>query len=383
MSTDYVSSSEGMQLLNVDRSTFFYHVEKGDIDIQEGEDTAPRHRTYSVSDILKVKEYRKSKRMARANRMRDTTSFTLDWMYARDLPAALDLDYQVFDKRIIASIDTYETWLLKNPHIAMCAYDRKDRHKMLAYVGMIPLPEQVIMQVVTGQRDEMDIRADEIQTYDSPGEYVLLANSAVTHPTRPDLLYPVLSKIMQFWLEQYPTRFISRIYAQAASQAGDILISKLYLAPLYQIEQSTARVVKDAYVLDLSRPGASKVIRHFQQQLEEKRAQQELPEVTQPPLPTIEVETRAPRARATLTQRVTSSRPEGTITLAELATLLDRSTGTLKGHFKKWKEKPEAYPELEHIEVEIDSTGAYNHYFTPEQVERIRAYIERVTRGKK
>jgi len=392
MSTDYVTSSEGMLLLGVDRSTFFYYVDRQEIAMEAGK--TRRHNRYLKQDILAVKEARKKKRLARVDRMRDA-SFTLDWMYPRDLTAALDLDYIVYDHRIIASFDTYETWLSKNPHIAMCAYDKKDRRKMLAYVAMLPLPETTIMEVVTGQRDEMDIQASEILTYDQSGEYTLLANSAVTHPDRPDLLYQVLTHLMQFWIEQYPTRRISRIYAQAASAAGDVLISKLYFAPLYYIVNNQAQIVKDAYVLDMARPGASKVIRHFQKSLDAKREELDLTEIALSTLPPLQIaqpqatetpvidtpiiatpqrekasRTRAERAstpRSDFNHIVVEAQPENTVSLQALVQDLGINRSTLLTRLKT--------NGIQHYAVQKPNRPQeYERFFTPEQVAWIKTY---------
>ena len=59
---------------------------------------------------------------------------------------------------------------------------------MLAYIAALPLDQQVILQIMRGEREEISITQDEIQTYQRPGAYTLLANSAVVHPERPDTL---------------------------------------------------------------------------------------------------------------------------------------------------------------------------------------------------
>lgn len=322
----YIPLWKCLEILGIKKSSFYYLVNTKKIATEPGR--GPKDGRYLLADIMRVKNERK--------RRRDKSpTFTLDWMYYRDLPAALELDYIVYEERLIASIDTYETWLKKNPYIAMSAYDRNDRRRMLAYIGMIPLQESTIMEILTGKRDEMDIKAEEIETYDRPGEYTLLANSAVVHPDRPDLLYQVLSGIMQAWLERYPERYMGRIYAQAASPQGDILISKFFFAPLYQLVDGHALPVKDAYVLDLSRPGASRVIRHFQQQLKEKGIAQ--PETS---LPTLEipasVKPSRPRERHVTKERqhaATSERavlPDGWYSVAAFSELHTVHPNTVK-----------------------------------------------------
>lgn len=135
---------------------------------------------------------------------------------------------------------------------------------------MIPLPEGVILDILTGKRGEMTINADEILTYDEPGEYTLLANSAVVHPEHPELVGRILEKIMDHWYHWYPERRIKRIYAQTISQSGRLMARKLYLGPLYTLEDGELRRCRDAYVLDMDEEPASRVISKFQERLHTK-----------------------------------------------------------------------------------------------------------------
>ena len=121
----------------------------------------------------------------------------------------------------------------------------------------------VILQILSNQREETSIEADEIETYDQPGGYILLANSAAIHPDRPDLLHRLLRHIMSYWLEQYPDRYIKKIYAQAVSAPGEMLVQHLFMTPRPDLAYN-------AYELDIARPSASKIIRNFKQQLEQK-----------------------------------------------------------------------------------------------------------------
>ncbi len=67
--------------------------------------------------------------------------------------------------------------------------------------------------------------------------------------------------------------------------------------------------------------------------------------------------------------------PQGTITLPELAKIVDRNEATLKEHIKKYDEHPEKYPQFAHVKVPIGSSGQNRRYFTPEQVETWTAWI--------
>ena len=208
--------------------------------------------------------------LKRASRRDKQPEVIIDWLQPTDIPASLALDQIVYHEMFLAEAEVYMAWRRKNPYISMAAFDATDRRTCYAYIGLIPLPESVILDVLTGKKDEKEITPDEILTYDQPGEYTLLANSAVVHPDYPELMSKVITAITEYWLEQYPERRIKRIYAQAVSEQGRTMAQKLYLGPLYILQNQEMVRVENAYVLDLSDTAASRIIRQFQEKLRAK-----------------------------------------------------------------------------------------------------------------
>lgn len=194
----------------------------------------------------------------------------LDWVKLEDIPSGLALDHIVYHEMFLASAEVYMLWHRKNPKISMGAFDANDRRTRYGYIGLIPLPEPVILDILMNKKDEKEITPDEILTYNEPGEYTLLANSTVIHPDYPELANSIIRAITQFWIDQYPDKRIKRIYAQTVSDQGRTLAKKLYLAPLYIMQDNGLKRVEDAYVIDMQDKAVSKVIRKFQEQLEIK-----------------------------------------------------------------------------------------------------------------
>jgi hypothetical protein len=249
---EWVKSREAQRILKVDRQKFFYYVKAKGIQKKAGE--SERKSLYSYADIMRVKE---------ELGIDDSPITIVDWVKPTDVAATVTLDIIVYDEAIIADINHYISWVKKNPYIALAAFDAKDRKTVFAYVAMIPLPEDVIVQILKGERSEMDIQAEEIETYDRPGAYTLLIESAVAHSEYPEQLGKVLRHLFDFWCDQYPERYIDKIYAQSVSPEGDMLIQKLYFSMRYDIAET-------AFMLDLKRPGASRFIKRFQQCLKQK-----------------------------------------------------------------------------------------------------------------
>src|SRR6266704_1185404 len=115
-----------------------------------------------------------------------------------------------------------------------------------------------------GERHETKIHTEEVETYKRQGGYTLLAESVVVDPDHSEQLNTLLTHLTDYWCEQYPDRYITKIYAQAESKRGDILIQKLFFAPREDL-------APDAYMLNLARPGASRFVRRFQECMETKR----------------------------------------------------------------------------------------------------------------
>lgn len=164
----------------------------------------------------------------------------------------------------LSNLQYYADRVKRNPHVALAVYYTPKRERILAYISLIPLPEPTIIDVIKGIRHETDIKTEEVETYERKGGYTLLAESIVVDPEHPEHLNTLLRHLMQYWCNQYPDRYISKIYAQAESKEGDILIQKLFFAPREDLADN-------AYVLNMSRPGASRFVKQFQRCTEEKR----------------------------------------------------------------------------------------------------------------
>jgi len=257
----YVKWDEGASILDLKRNTFFYLVQSEQVRAEPNR--KPRDGRYNLQDIMRVKEKREQGK-PRKQYKRRLAPVIFDWLSHSDIPAILRLDQVVYDQMFLAEAAVYEQWSSKNPYLAMAAFDAKsDRQEMLAYVAALPLDESLILSIMRGEREEISITPDEIETYERPGGYTLLGNSAVNHPERPDLLYKILYRMTAFWIERYPEQYITRIYAQSVSERGDRMIQHFFMAPRYDL-------APNAYMLDLARPGASKVIHWFQSQLLQK-----------------------------------------------------------------------------------------------------------------
>lgn len=256
----FVPWAEGAKVLNIGRTAFFYLVESGQVRKEPGRRS--RDGRYSLEDILKVKERREQGKPRKPYKKR-LAPVIIDWLQPSDIPAGLKLDYLLYHEDVnLAEAAVYQAWRRNNNFLTMGAFS-KDRSECLAYIQLVPLPEQVILDILSGKREETSIKPEEVLAYDRPGAYTLLGVSAACRRNRPDLLFRLLDRITDFWVEQYPERYITKVYVQAVSESGDILIQHLFMAPRPDL-------ALNAYELNLARPGASRIIRRFQEKLRAK-----------------------------------------------------------------------------------------------------------------
>jgi hypothetical protein len=273
MKDEMVTSEEGVRLYEeagLSENTFYRHAREGKIQKSLPENQE-RNALYSNTDIqANIEKHYKRKGITPPPTKRTIPDIILDWVKPEDVPSGLALDQIVYNEMFLANIEVYMAWRRKNPKISMGAFDAKDRRTRYGYVGLIPLPEHIILDILMGKKDEKEITPDEILTYDNPGEYTLLANSAVIHPDYPELANSIIHAIMNFWIDVYPEKKIKRIYAQTVSDQGRTLARKLYLGPLYIIKDNVLTRIEDAYVIDMQEPATSKVLRQFQEKLKMK-----------------------------------------------------------------------------------------------------------------
>lgn len=254
-SDELVTSKEGANILGISKQTFFYYVNQNRIRKVLGE--TPRKTLYYRSDIEDL-----------LNEIGDhhpkAKVILVDWMTTSDLPAVLALDLDLYGtEEPIADIALYHSWFKKNPKVAAVAFEEGNRANILGQCCLLPLAEEVIEDILSGRRNETQIHANEVLTYEQEGEYNLLAESIVVRPGEQECIRELFHKFMEFWIEAYPERQLKKIYAHTTTEHGLLLVQKLYFGPLYELGDN-------AFVLDLRRKSPSKVVQEFQHDLKKR-----------------------------------------------------------------------------------------------------------------
>jgi hypothetical protein len=244
------------------KNAFNYRVRAGDIIVKEDDGG----KMYEVESVLKTRNFLLQEEKKKKTSVRSD----IRWTTVKDVPASMILDQTIYHEEHLADIEHYQERKQKNPYTSVGVFDTEKEHTMYAYISLLPLPEETIMDILLGKRDETELTSRDILAYDKPGEYTLLVSSVAQHPDHKFLLTGLIRFYMNFWVDLYPEKRIKRIYAQTVSDDGRKMASQLLMGPMYTMVEGRPQRIKDAYVIDMDEPSASRTIREFQERLKEK-----------------------------------------------------------------------------------------------------------------
>lgn len=254
---EWLTAQQAAKLLRVKPNRLHYYVKTRNIAIEPG--SIARHRRYSRADVMKLAREFTGKQHEQEEKI------LIDWIQPGDIPAALKMLQKVYNTETVnlAEIAVYESWRKNNNQLSLGAFS-PDRQTCYGSIQLVPLPESVILDILSGKRDENSIQPDEVRPYNEPGPYDLLGTNAAALSNHPRLLYRLLDRYMDFWVEMYPERYINKVYAQVVSEPGERLVQLLFMTPLQHLAEN-------AFRLDLQRPTVSRAIRKFKAKLKAKQ----------------------------------------------------------------------------------------------------------------
>lgn len=260
----YVRFAEAAKLFKpFTKNTLNYRVRAGDIAVKEDDGG----KMYEIASIVATRRILLDEE---AGKKTSLSKHHIRWTTPDDVIASMILDRAIYHEDYLADTDHYKERKSKNPYTSIAVFDSEKADTMYAYISLLPLPEETIMDILLGKRDETEITSKDILTYDEPGEYMLLASSAAQHPSYKNLLIGLIRAYTDFWVGLYPEKRIKRIYAQTVSDDGRRMVQQLRMSGMYTVSNGSLERIRDAYVLDMDEPAASKVIRDFQDRLKEK-----------------------------------------------------------------------------------------------------------------
>jgi hypothetical protein len=261
----YVRFAEAAKLFEpFTKNAFNYRVRAGDITVAEDDGG----KMYEVASVISTK---KSLLHEETEKKAALSKHYIRWTTPNDVIASMKLDRDIYHEEYLADTEHYRERKSKNPYTSIAVFDSEKEDTMYAYISLLPLPEETIMDILLGKRDETELTSKDILTYDEPGEYTLLVSSIAQHPNYKNLLIGLIREYTDFWVDLYPQKRIKRIYAQTVSDDGRRMVQQLRMSGMYTVSNGSLERIKDAYVLDMDEPAVSRVIRDFQERLKEQQ----------------------------------------------------------------------------------------------------------------
>lgn len=187
-----------------------------------------------------------------------------DWAKSSDLPYMLAYDYELYGPENTVDVSITHAWWKKNPFMARILFDAEDRRNIWGGITIMPMEEEMIFRLLRDEMQERDIRPEHILTYESGKKYYGYIASATVREEHKAQFRKLAMSVMAYWCEHYPDIQLIKLYAYSASEKGLDLIRYLFFSPRYDLGEN-------AFELDPYRRNPSKLIKHFQQCLEQKK----------------------------------------------------------------------------------------------------------------
>jgi len=194
-----------------------------------------------------------------------------DWIQKADLPYVYVLDTELYGVESSVSPTITWTWWQKNPNACRILFNKNNRKEIWGALTIIPMHEDIIIKLLSGDLKEQEITSDQVLTYEHGKQYIGYIASIAIRPEHKKHFGRLLHGVLDYWCQQYPDIKINKLYAFAlGSEDGEEsdglrLIRKLYFAPRYDIGDG-----KNAYELRLDHYNPSQTIRNFQNCLQER-----------------------------------------------------------------------------------------------------------------
>ncbi len=273
----FYSLNEVKQLMkraNISMSTFYRLAAKAHIEkhLAHGQQRGASYNKIQVDELIEGSTSRKGVNRKQTQRVTSVKPqqehATTDWIRSEDLPYIFALDYELYGEANTVSPLVTGLWWQKNPFACRILFDKENRKDIWGAFTILPMEEEVIYRLLSEDLLEKDITPDLLLSYEAGGEYSGYIASLAVRPERRPHLLSLITSVLNFWYEQYPTIQLKKLYAFAlGAEEGESdglrMIRKLYFAPRYDIGEN-------AWELRLDHYNPSSIIQQFQKRLTEK-----------------------------------------------------------------------------------------------------------------
>lgn len=255
MTERYLTASEAIETLKIPQSTFYRLVKEGKIN-KHFPSPISKHGMYDSQEIARMSNKFKSE-------LEPKETGETDWIKSSDMGNMYDLEYAEYGNET-GNPSIIRKWYERNPYICRVLYNKSDRRDFWGAINMLPLEEETIYKLLRGEIQDINLDPQkDILTYEEERTYNFYVASVIVDPQKRQHFPLLMNSLFDFWCEQEPARKIGRIYGRVVSTDGELMAKKLFFSPIPHISDS-------AYMLDISRPNPSRIVKSFQHCVEDR-----------------------------------------------------------------------------------------------------------------
>jgi len=263
-------------------STFYRLVREGEIQkyLPEGRVQDAMYNKVQVDDLVQygtpAKRRKRGARQQNSDHPLQTTRegeqrVQVSLFEEDDQPAVYYMESELLTVKHTLPPPVIWSWQSKNDHVYWLLHNpsgRKESKDIWGTLGVLPLREGVLLQVLHGELRVQDIPAPEVLSYESGHMYSCLIVSANVRPEKRTYLHQLTQSVLDYWSSQ--SIYIDKLYTLAHESLEETaalrIIREYFFAPRYDL-LSPQRVWELRF--DLWNP--SPVIQQFAQQQKDKQ----------------------------------------------------------------------------------------------------------------
>lgn len=318
--TEYITNTEVRRMLDEAKkspSTFYRYVNQGAIAALG----SGRHRSFRKIDVeafiqgklskngRKKSSIKRSSTSTQGHSMISSSSqeYLIDIVRRHaDVGAAYTVEAGLLGWGEAIKADVINNWQSKNDHAYWLLRNPSD-NEVLAVLGILPLREETIFQLLRGELLIRDIKLDDILPYEPGGEYNCYITSAATIPEYYDVIIPLFQHVLSYWCEA-PQIYINKVYFKSDVTTEDTPLLRLASEYNFFMISDFSDAQKVAWVLYPALYNPSLTVKNFQKCQTDKKdgtsMLMTMPAINDTPKETYKVKTRRADQNGYFTENV-------------------------------------------------------------------------------
>lgn len=213
---------------------------------------------------------------------------------------------------------TIQGWIGRNKYVYWAEFHPHNRRDIWAVLGILPLPEEVIVQLLQKEISPKDIPVEAVLPYEPGKIYSCYISSTTAVRDHSNAITRLMQRVLSYWKKH--NICVERVYIDVPEESLEdipplILTNEFFYSPLYGLDE---RRHSTHWVLRLDRRNGNPSVKAYQQSIEQQKKEKTHMLAAIPvdtlPADTISQMKLSPRNFTDLKDRFHSLGPDGYIT---------------------------------------------------------------------